>query len=144
MQDDPFLHHFLAAQDAVWPRVQMELRVGRKQTHWMWFVFPQFIGLGSSAMAQRYAIHSLAEAQSYLAHDILGARLREATGLVYAVDGRSVHDIFGSPDDLKFHSCITLFAQVQSGDEVFKRVLAKYFNSQPDQVTLTKLAESAG
>ena len=144
MQGDPALHHFLVAQDPVWSQVRAELRAGRKQTHWMWFIFPQLVGLGTSIMAQRYAIHSLAEAQSYLAHDTLGTRLREATGMVDAIDGRTVHDIFGSPDDLKFHSCITLFAQAEPRDELFKRVLAKYFGSQPDQVTLAKLAESAG
>ena len=143
MQGDPALNHFLAAQDTVWPSVQAELRSGRKQTHWMWFIFPQLIGLGTSAMAQRYAIHSVAEAQIYLAHDILGTRLREATNLVNVIEGSSSHDIFGAPDDLKFHSCVTLFARAQTHDEVFKRELAKYFGSQPDQLTLAKLAESA-
>ncbi len=144
MQDVPALHHFLAAQDPVWPRVQAELRAGRKQTHWMWFIFPQLVGLGHSAMAQRYAIHSLAEAQTYLEHDILGSRLREATDLVNAIERCSVHDIFGVPDDLKFHACVTLFSRAQPRDEVFEHALGKYFRYQPEQLTLAKLAESAG
>ena len=143
MQGDAAFNHFKAAQDKVWPSVQAELQSGRKQTHWMSFIFPQLIGLGQSAMARRYAIRSVAEAQNYLAHDILGTRLREATRLVNVIDGSSIHDIFGSPDDLKFHSCVTLFSRAQPHDEVFQQALAKYFGSEPDQLTLAKLAESA-
>src|SRR5690348_18193089 len=112
VERDPFeLERFAAAQANVIARVKDELRAGRKQSHWMWFVFPQLAGLGFSPMAQRYAIASLAEARAYLAHTLLGARLRECTELVLAIHGKSAHDIFGSPDDLKFRSCLTLFAE---------------------------------
>src|SRR4029077_21032235 len=103
------LKRFLDAQAPVIDRVRSELRAGAKRSHWMWFVFPQIAGLGHSAMAQRYAIASLDEAKAYAAHPVLGARLRECTALVLAVEDKSVHAIFGSPDDLKFHSCMTLF-----------------------------------
>lgn len=109
----------------------------------MWFIFPQLLGLGHSAMAQRYALHSMAEAQTYLAHAILGSRLREATGLVNAVQRRTAHDIFDTPDDLKFHSCVTLFARAQPDNGVFNHALVKFFNSRPDRQTFAKLAESA-
>jgi len=105
------LERFLDAQAPVIGQVQSELRAGTKRTHWMWFVFPQIAGLGHSAMAQRYAIASLDEAKAYAAHPVLGARLRDCTALVLAVEGKTVHQIFGSPDDLKFHSCMTLFAR---------------------------------
>src|ERR1044072_813603 len=103
--NDPFdLQRFVDAQAPVYDRVLAELREGRKRSHWMWFVFPQIAGLGSSPMAQRYAIASRAEAAAYISHSLLGLRLRECTRLVNAVEGKAVHDIFGSPDDMKFHS----------------------------------------
>src|SRR6476661_234910 len=105
------LRRFVEAQDPVFDRVCEELRAGEKRTHWMWFVFPQLAGLGSSATAQRYAIASRAEAEAYLAHPILGPRLLALTRIVNALEGRSVHAIFGSPDDMKFHSAMTLFAE---------------------------------
>ena len=135
-RDDPFgLARFVAAQDPVYGRVVQELRSGRKQTHWMWFVFPQVSGLGRSAMAERYAISGLDEARAYLAHPLLGGRLRECTGLVLDVEGRSIHDIFGSPDDLKFHSCMTLFAEVAE-EPLFARAIGKYFGGEYDKMTL--------
>ena len=140
MQDSSALHRFVEAQDAVWSSVRAELQAGRKRTHWMWFIFPQLAGLGHSATARRYAISSLHEAKDYLAHDVLGTRLREATGLVNAVESHTVHEIFGSPDDMKFHSCITLFNRAEPGERVFEQALAKYFRSQPDQLTLVRLA----
>jgi len=114
------------------------LAAGRKQSHWMWFVFPQIAGLGHSPMAQHYAIHTLKEARLYLAHEILGPRLIEVTRLVMAVEGRSAHDIFGSPDDLKFRSSMTLFDTV-SPKEIFAAALEKYFSGERDPATLAKL-----
>src|SRR5580692_6153851 len=107
------LERFVTAQAPVIDRVRAELRAGSKRSHWMWFVFPQIAGLGSSAMAQRYAIASLDEAGAYLAHPVLGPRLRDCTALALDVAGRTAHQIFGNPDDLKFHSSLTLFAAVE-------------------------------
>jgi uncharacterized protein (DUF1810 family) len=133
---DPFqLERFMEAQAPVMARVRAELGEGRKRGHWMWFVFPQLRGLGNSAMAQRYGIGSLAEAEAYLAHPELGPRLLECTGLVNAVQGRSAHDIFGTPDDLKFRSSMTLFASAQPGTEAFSAALGKYFRGVPDPRT---------
>ena len=113
---DPYdLRRFVEAQDPVFEQVCSELRAGRKQSHWMWFVFPQLKGLGHSAMAHRYGIASLAEAEAYIKHPILGLRLRECTRLVNLVEGRSIEQIFGYPDDLKFRSCMTLFVQADDG-----------------------------
>ena len=137
---DPFdLERFADAQAPAIDRVRAELRAGRKRSHWMWFVFPQIAGLGSSAMAVRYAIGSPAEARAYLAHAVLGARLRECAQLVLAVEGRTAHQIFGSPDDLKFHSSMTLFATAADGAGVFDAALEKYFGGQRDAATLAKL-----
>ncbi len=117
---DPFrLQRFVAAQQPVYATVVAELRAGRKRTHWMWFVFPQLEGLGHSAMAQRYAISSLDEAVAYLAHPILGPRLRECAAIVAGIADRSIEDIFGHPDDLKFRSSMTLFASVAPDDPIF-------------------------
>ncbi len=139
--DDPFgLQRFVDAQAPVIERVRAELRDGRKRSHWMWFVFPQIAGLGSSAMAARYAIASLDEARAYLAHPVLGARLREMTQLVLAVEGRDVHRIFGSPDDMKFHSSMTLFDAMAAGD-VFDAALAKYFGGARDAGTLARISD---
>jgi uncharacterized protein (DUF1810 family) len=138
--DDPFdLQRFVAAQAPVYERVCAELRDGRKRSHWMWFVFPQIRGLGSSAMAQRYAIASLSEAAAYLDHPVLGPRLHACTRLVNAVDGRSAHEIFGSPDDMKFHSSMTLFLRAGSADDPFRAALDKYFAGALDRATLERL-----
>ena len=107
----------------------------------MWFVFPQIQGLGSSGMAQRFAISGIEEARAYLAHPLLGSRLRECTRLVIAVSGRAIDDIFGYPDDLKFHSSVTLFARADDGPSVFAEALSKYFNGVPDQATLDRLRD---
>ena len=137
---DPFaLERFVTAQAAVIDRVLDELRAGRKQSHWMWFIFPQIAGLGRSPTAVHYAIASLDEARAYLAHPILGERLRECTRLVLDVKGKSAHDIFGSPDDLKFHSSMTLFAAAASGEQIFSQALEKYFAGRGDDVTLDRL-----
>ena len=138
--DDPYnLQRFLSAQAPVIAQVQAELRAGKKRSHWMWFVFPQIIGLGQSAMAQRYAIASLDETRAYLAHDILGPRLKECTALVVAVEGRSIEDIFGTPDDLKFHSSMTLFARAAPEETVFKSALQKYFGGKEDRATVERI-----
>ena len=137
---DPFnLERFVEAQAPVIERVRAELRAGRKRSHWMWFVFPQVTGLGNSAMAARYAIGSLDEARAFLAHPVLGARLRECTRLVLDVQGRSVEAIFGHPDDLKFHSSMTLFAQAAPDERVFFDALAKYFGGARDEATIAVL-----
>jgi uncharacterized protein (DUF1810 family) len=119
--------------------VLQELRDGRKRTHWMWFVFPQLSGLGHSAIARHYALASLAEARAYLEHPLLGARLVECTGLVNRVQGRSALEIFGSPDNLKFHSSMTLFALAQPGEPAFPAALAKYFGGVHDTLTTGRL-----
>ena len=138
--DDPFdLRRFVDAQAPVYQRVLAELRNGRKASHWMWFIFPQIKGLGSSPMANTYAIASRAEAQAYLDHPVLGARLRECTQLVTAVRDRSIAEILGYPDDLKFRSSMTLFAAVAPECEEFAEALQKYFGGQPDAATLAKL-----
>lgn len=138
---DPFeLHRFVDAQGRVYAAVLDELRNGRKQSHWMWFVFPQLAGLGHSPMAQRYAISGGEEAAAYLAHPVLGPRLRECTATVNAVAGRSAHEIFSSPDDMKFRSSMTLFAKVDTGGDLFKQALDRFFQGKQDQRTLDLLA----
>ncbi len=140
---DPFdLARSVQAQNPVMAEVRRELADGRKRTHWMWFVFPQLRGLGRSATALRYGIVSLAEARAYLAHPVLGPRLAECTGLVNRVEGRSVHRIFGGPDNLKFHSSMTLFASADPGAPVFREALAKHFGGALDAVTVEKLRHS--
>jgi uncharacterized protein (DUF1810 family) len=138
MPDTYHLQRFVDAQASCFAQVRAELAAGQKRTHWMWFVFPQMKGLGSSPMAARYAISGFDEAKAYLAHPVLGERLRHCTALVNAVEGRSIDDIFGYPDDLKFHSSVTLFAQA-GDDEVFAAALRKYFNGAPDQATINLL-----
>jgi uncharacterized protein (DUF1810 family) len=140
MADDPFnLQRFVDAQAPVYERVRTELKNGRKHSHWMWFIFPQIAGLGHSAMAQRYAISSLDEAKAYLAHPVLGHRLRECTRLVLQVDGKTAYEILGSPDDMKLHSCMTLFARAAPQEEVFMDELEKYFGGAEDQATVARL-----
>lgn len=139
---DPFtLQRFVDAQDRVYAAVLDELRRGRKETHWMWFVFPQLAGLGHSPMAQRFALSGLAEARTYLAHPILGPRLIECTEAVNSVGGRSAHDIFSSPDDVKFRSSMTLFSKTSSAGNVFERALRLYFDGKEDRRTLDLLGE---
>ncbi len=136
---DPFnLQRFVDAQRSVYPEVRAELAAGCKRSHWMWFVFPQIKGLGASSMALHYGIASKAEAQAYWAHPVLGPRLRECTELVLAVDDRSAREIFGPPDDLKFRSCMTLFAQA-TGAPLFSRALEKCFGGQADRRTVALL-----
>jgi uncharacterized protein (DUF1810 family) len=133
---DPFeLERFIKAQDRVYERVCAELRNGRKESHWMWFIFPQVRGLGSSETAKAFGIASCEEAEAYLKHPILGTRLRECSGLVNLIEGRSAENIFGYPDNLKFRSSMTLFAKVSS-DRVFQDALTKFFAGEPDERTL--------
>ena len=140
---DPFdLERFVDAQEPVYADVVDELRAGRKRRHWMWFVFPQLRGLGGSAMADRYGISSLPEARAYLRHELLGPRLRECARLVERVQGRSVGQIFGSPDDLKLCSSMTLFAHATDDNADFLAVLQKYYDGRQDPVTLARLADS--
>ena len=137
---DPFdLDRFVAAQERVIGTVRAELRAGRKQTHWMWFIFPQLRGLGGSPIAQRYAIESREEAAAYLAHPVLGTRLRECTTLVTQIAGRSAREIFGAPDDLKFRSSMTLFAHATADNRIFLDAIAKYYPAGFDGLTLDRL-----
>lgn len=139
MDRDFDLERFVAAQDPVYGAVLDELRGGRKRTHWMWFIFPQVAGLGSSAMAQKYAISSADEAAAYLAHPVLGARLRQCAALVAAIDDKPIEEIFDSPDDRKFHSSMTLFSDVAPDEAVFQECLDKYFEGRDDPATLERL-----
>ena len=140
MPDPYHLQRFVDAQASCFAQVRSELSAGKKRTHWMWFIFPQLEGLGSSPMAQRFAISGIDEAKAYLAHRVLGDRLRDCTALVNAVSGRSVEDIFGYPDDLKFHSSVTLFGQASHPeDNVFNEALKKYFNRLLDKNTTDRL-----
>jgi len=133
------LQRFVDAQDPVYSQVCAELKAGQKSSHWMWFVFPQFRGLGASAMAKRYAIASRDEAVDYLAHPILGPRLRQCTELMLRVDGKSALQILGTPDDMKFRSCMTLFSLVRPDEKLFTNALNKYFAGRVDQKTVEML-----
>ncbi len=137
---DPYdLQRFLDAQRESYLQAQLELRAGRKDSHWMWYIFPQIKGLGASSMAQKYAISSLDEAKAYLGHSLLGHRLEECTMLVTAVQGRSIEDIFGYPDHLKFHSSMTLFAHAANDKQIYMEALKKYFRAEFDQQTIARL-----
>jgi uncharacterized protein (DUF1810 family) len=138
---DPYnLSRFIEPQDRVLAQVRLELRAGQKLTHWMWFIFPQLAGLGSSASARRYAIASLDEARAYLEHPILGPRLIECTTLVNIIEGLPINQIFGYPDYLKFRSSITLFALANPTEQIFSDALQKYFEGLPDRRTEEMLA----
>lgn len=135
-QDEFDLQRFIDAQARVYDDVLRELMQGRKRSHWMWFVFPQIAGLGSSPTAQAYAIGSLAEAKAYLDHPLLGQRLRDCTRLVNATPHTTAHDIFGSPDDLKFRSSMTLFSEAADNAGPFQEALQRFYAGQPDERTL--------
>lgn len=140
--DDPFeLSRFLSAQEGVFDAALAELKAGQKQTHWMWFIFPQMIGLGTSSMAQCYAIHSREEAAAFLHHPILGSRLTECAEALLSVHGKSAREIMGSPDDIKLRSSMTLFAAVSEQGNIFDRVLQKYFAGRADERTLAILSD---
>ena len=134
------LQRFVDAQQPVYAAVLSELRAGRKRSHWMWFIFPQVAGLGHSATSKTFAVSSLTEAAAYLAHPTLGPRLRECAALVAGIDGRSVDEIFGHPDDLKFRSSMTLFARAAPGEPIFDACLQKYFGGEPDPQTVALLS----
>lgn len=138
---DPYgLERFVAAQEAAYTQAVAELRQGQKQSHWMWYIFPQMRGLGRSPLAQKYGIASAAEACAYLAHPVLGPRLVECTQLVLDADKASASDVFRFPDDLKFRSCMTLFAQAAAEPSVFSAALRKYYGGEHDPETLRLLA----
>jgi uncharacterized protein (DUF1810 family) len=143
-QSDPYnLHRFVEAQRRCYGQVCSELKTGCKTSHWMWFIFPQWKGLGESLTANLYAITSRREAEAYLAHPVLGPRLIECTQLVNGVVGRTVEQIFGDPDNLKFRSSMTLFANVAPENAVFLTALARYFDGKPDQRTIDLLMRKA-
>jgi uncharacterized protein (DUF1810 family) len=139
MNDTHNLQRFVDAQDPVYKAVLSELREGRKRGHWMWFIFSQIKGLGHSHLASKFAVSSREEAEAYLKHPILGPRLRECSRLVTLVEGRSIEHIFGYPDDLKFRSSMTLFAQATSENGIFINALEKYFGGEFDRSTLERL-----
>ncbi len=137
---DPYnLLRFVRAQAPVYDRVLQELKAGTKMSHWMWFVFPQIRGLGHSPVSVEFGISGRTEAEAYLQHPVLGPRLKRCTQLVLQEEASTVTDIFGSPDDIKFRSSMTLFAQVSPDDDIFQRALQKYFAGAPDQLTLQRL-----
>ncbi|MGZ8253226.1 MAG: DUF1810 domain-containing protein [Burkholderiaceae bacterium] len=142
MHPENDLERFIEAQDAVYDTVRQELRAGRKATHWMWFVFPQLRGLGHSTTATYYGIGSTAETLAYLGHPVLGPRLRECVDLVLGVEGSTAQRIFGSPDDLKFHSSMTLFAAAAPNEPLFQRALQKYYGGKSDPRTISKLRQA--
>ncbi len=127
---------FLDAQENTWQGALFEIKQGRKQSHWMWFIFPQVAGLGQSQTSRFYAIRSVAAAAAYLAHPVLGPRLIEMSNALLEIKGKSAREIFDSPDDLKLRSCMTLFAAVENADPVFEKVMEKYFQGKPDAETL--------
>src|SRR5262245_25581507 len=134
---DPFdLNRFIEAQERDYADALAEIRAGRKRSHWMWYVFPQFAGLGFSAISQRYAIKTIEEAEAYLRHPILGKRMIDCCEAALNVEGKSATEIFGTPDDLKFCSCVTLFAHISPAGSVFERVLARFFDGERDKRTL--------
>ena len=137
------LAEFVATQDRVYDQVLRELTAGRKETHWIWFIFPQITGLGFSEMSRRFGIASLAEAQCYLRHDVLGPRLRQCTELMLAAPHRDIRSILGDPDDLKFRSSMTLFAAAAREESIFQAALEK-FGGKPDPLTLRLLGEENG
>jgi uncharacterized protein (DUF1810 family) len=139
---DPYrLERFIRAQDSggIYQRAVAELRAGRKASHWMWFVFPQIAGLGFSTMSREFAISSLAEAQAYLRHPVLGPRIVECARIVAGIEGKTAAEIFGSVDAMKLRSSMTLFSAAAPGERMFARVLAEYFGGEPDQTTREKL-----
>lgn len=140
-QSDPFdLQRFVDAQERVYDTVIDELAAGRKRSHWMWFIFPQLRGLGSSPTAVRYAISSIDEARAYLSHEVLGPRLRECAGVVARIDGRTAEEIFGWPDDMKLRSSMTLFARAADDNADFVTVLEKFYSGEEDPATLARLS----
>jgi uncharacterized protein (DUF1810 family) len=140
---DPFnLSRFVQAQDETYTQALSELKLGRKESHWMWYLFPQLDGLGSSPITKRYAIKSEDEARAYLKDPTLGPRLLECAEAILSVDGKSACEILGSPDDLKLKSCATLFAHVSPSGSVFEQILEKFYSGEPDPATLRLLTRA--
>jgi uncharacterized protein (DUF1810 family) len=138
--EDPYdLQRFVNAQNHCYEQVCIELGEGNKQSHWMWFIFPQLRGLGRSPMSKLYSISSQQEAEAYLQHPVLGSRLKHCTKLVMSIEDRSIQEIFGSPDDMKFRSSMTLFMRISQENGIFKDALQKYFAGEPDQLTIDRL-----
>ncbi len=135
------MQKFIEAQEAIYPQVLSELEAGRKVSHWMWFIFPQIQGLGRSSTAQYYAIKDAEQAQAYLRHPVLGARLKECVEILLRLKGKTAIDIFGDIDAVKLRSSMTLFSEVAGQDTVFARLLKKYFNAESDALTLQILNE---
>jgi uncharacterized protein (DUF1810 family) len=142
MYSDRGLKRFLDAQSGDYDRALGEIRHGKKQSHWMWYIFPQIAGLGFSETAKFYALHNLDEARDYLAHPVLGSRLIEISQALLTIKDKTANQILGSPDDLKLHSCMTLFSQVEPTNPVFEAVLDRYYSGVPDQRTLALLQSS--
>lgn len=142
--DPHHLARFVQAQEGVYDEALAEVRAGSKRSHWMWFIFPQFDGLGFSATSRLYAVKSVAEAEAYLAHPVLGKRLLECAEAALAVQGKTAREVFGSPDDMKLRSCATLFARVSPPGSVFHRLLDRYFQGKPDEKTLRLLGAASG
>lgn len=142
MHDAYNLQRFIDAQEPIYEEVINELKLGRKSSHWMWYIFPQIKGLGQSWTAQKFAISSLEEVDAYLQNPILGPRLRHCTQLVLNIEGRSIKQIFNYPDNLKFRSSMTLFSHTKKDNQLFKDALLKYFEGMPDQLTLDILKNS--
>ncbi len=135
------LSRFVKAQEYDYAQALREIRAGRKRSHWMWYIFPQIQGLGFSSTAQYYAIRDLNEAKAYLAHPVLGARLKEISSALLELEGLSAHEIFGYPDDLKLRSCMTLFRMADLNCEIFEQVLEKYYDGEPDRRTVELAAK---
>jgi len=142
MKTEAKLAEFVKVQDAVYDEVRRELAAGRKETHWIWFIFPQMAGLGSSEMSRKFGIASKAEARSYLEHSVLGPRLRECTQLILALPGRDIGSILGYPDDLKFRSSMTLFAAAGPEEPIFKAALDRFFGGEHDPLTVRLLGQN--
>ncbi|MDQ0639957.1 uncharacterized protein (DUF1810 family) [Pedobacter sp. W3I1] len=133
------INRFLTAQNQAYLKALEEIRAGKKVSHWMWYIFPQLKGLGKSEISEYYALEGIHDATDYLKHPVLGRHLVEISNAVLSLTGRSAHEIFGSPDDMKLRSCMTLFARAKDADQVFKKVLDKYFDGQFDSLTLELL-----
>lgn len=133
------LQRFVTAQEEVYAKALTEISNGRKQTHWMWFIFPQLAGLGQSSTSQYYAIKDINEAEQYLSHLLLGKRLIEISMKLLEIDNKTAYELFGKPDDMKLRSCMTLFSSVPSAAPVFKMVLEKYFDAVADERTMKLL-----
>jgi uncharacterized protein (DUF1810 family) len=141
--DDPYdLTRFVRAQARDYEQAIAEIRSGRKRSHWMWYIFPQYDGLGLSATSKQYAIKSVAEAEAFLRHPVLGSRLLESAQAALGLEGRSAFEVFGSPDDMKLRSCATLFAKISPAGSVFEQLLDQYFDGTPDDKTLRLLGQS--